>query len=68
MGNNTMNSYVDFGAFSGKTGPTTSYKNPSEDNEFPRRLWVIHRQNCTYRQLQKPIGGPILTAFQTRFG
>ena len=29
-----MSSYVDFGAFAGKTGPTISYKNPSADDEF----------------------------------
>ena len=30
-GNNIMGSYVDFGAFTGKTGRTTSYKNPLAD-------------------------------------
>ena len=36
-GNNAMSSYVDFGAFAGKTGPTTSYKNRSTD-PFSQRL------------------------------
>ena len=40
-GNNTMSSYVDFGAFAGK--------------------------NWTYHQLQKPVGRPILTAFEPMF-
>ena len=49
-GNNSMSSYVDFGAFSGKTGPTTSYKNLSTD-PFSQRL------SCG--AVCKPVGGTI---------
>ena len=36
-----MSSNVDFGAFTRKTGYTTNYKNPLDDNELLRRLWGI---------------------------
>ena len=57
-----MSSYIYFGAFSGKTGPNTSYKNLLVDNYFLHRLWCILRQNCTYHQLKNPVGGPIISS------